>query len=67
MSICIVRYCSSNYQRLLDTQPVNLLKDPLSSMTLFYSVLEDWLLCTCLANLRHLSLEGYSGDTVRIQ
>ena len=41
MNICIVRYFSSNYQRLLDTQPVKLLKDPLSSMPMFYSVLED--------------------------
>ena len=24
-----------------------LFKDPLSSKTMFYSVLEDWLLCTC--------------------
>ena len=24
-----------------------LLKQPFSSKTLFYSVLEDWLLCTC--------------------
>ena len=71
MSICIVQYCSSNYQRLLDTQPVNLLKDPLSSMTMFYTVLEDWLLCTCLAYPQTPLFGGiqwgYSEDTVGIQ
>ena len=49
MNIFIVCYCSSNYKRLLISQPVKLLKDPLSSMTMFYSVLEDLLLCTYLA------------------